>query len=277
MVAVLQSYFDDSQTDGRLWIVGGFAGYPNQWTFFEELWAALLAKHGVPYFHMREMGKPHGAFAKWHPPEDHQEELIAFFTDIVAAIQRPNLQLFGSAVYIPDLDRFNRDYGSNIKPYPLAAYACITELGHAYPSIPTTAVFDRVEKIDDKLKTARAYVETDFVDVAGVVTSAPLAPGLNSRKVPPLQAADFVAWETRRTHTTLQPWFGLPTRPQGERAELWKQFEDWCRKTSGRRYPIQRKSFESLIGSGMRIKFIVWDYDQISEVHKARRGIWEAA
>src|SRR5690242_19163323 len=78
LVAVLSGYFDDSQSTGDVWVVAGFVGYLNQWEHFEHLWGAALDRCEVPYFHMREMADPSGPFAKWLPPEDHQDEIISF-------------------------------------------------------------------------------------------------------------------------------------------------------------------------------------------------------
>jgi hypothetical protein len=144
VVALVSSYFDDSETLGDIWVVGGYAGYVNQWEHFDRLWVAALDTHGVPYFHMREMGKPNGKFAKWHPPEDHQDEVTAFFKDLVNAIRASGLRMFGSAIWFKDLERFNREKNIQIKPYPLAAYACLTQVAQYYSKLPNTTKASRL-------------------------------------------------------------------------------------------------------------------------------------
>jgi hypothetical protein len=59
-MAMIKAYFDDSQTSGRVWAVGGYGGQTFQWEGFEEKWASIFIKHGVPYFHMSEFGNPNG-------------------------------------------------------------------------------------------------------------------------------------------------------------------------------------------------------------------------
>jgi hypothetical protein len=277
VVALVSGSFDDSQTDGRLWALAGFVGYSNQWDFFEDKWRAVLKAHDVPYFHMREMGDPNGKFKKWYPAEEHQDEVTAFFKDMVKTIRDSHLRWFGSIVYLPDLERFNREKGLDLKPYPLAAYACLTEIGRSYNSIPVTAVFDRVEKVDSKLAAARAYAESDqflFPGISKLVTSTPLAAGLTSRDVPAMQAADFAVWEGRKAHLSFEPWVNQPDRPLGDREAQWENLKEWSRLNHGQDYPIQRKSLEALIDDGLRFKFIVWDHQQICQAHDARRGIW---
>jgi hypothetical protein len=195
LAAVINGYFDDSQSPGDIWVVAGFVGYINQWEHLERLWTAVLVAHDVPYFHMREMADPTGAFAKWHPPEDHYDEVAAFFRDLVGAIGKCNLQKFSSAVWLKDLERFNREKGLSLEPYPLAAYACTSYIGARYPKLPVTAFFDRVEKIESKLNTARAYVDSDqklWPGLCDFVTTVPFAKGLTSRTVPAMQPADFI-------------------------------------------------------------------------------------
>jgi hypothetical protein len=276
MLALINSYFDDSQTEGKIWVVAGYLGSASQWDSFERLWDEALRRHGVPYFHMREMAKPHGEFKKWHPPEDHQDEVVAFFKDLVKAIRESQLHMFGSAVWIKELARFNSEKNLKLEPYPLAAYACLSQMAHKH-ALPVTAIFDRVEKVDDKLAKARAYAESDrilFPGLCDFITSAPLAKGLTSKKVPALQAADFIAWEARKAYLTLQPWQSLPDRPLVDREEQWQHLGEWSRENTGQEYPIQRKSLEALIGDEMPINAVVWDYHQLCTTHDRRRGIW---
>jgi hypothetical protein len=270
LVALISGYFDDSQSVGDLWGISGYVGYVNQWEYLERLWNKAMADHGVPYFHMREMNDPSGPFAKWLPPEDHEAEVIAFFTDLVGAIRKCGLRMFASAVWIKDLDRFNGEKGILLEPYPLAAFACMSQMAFHYNNVPVTAVFDRVEKVDDKLQKARAYGE--WLRLCDLITSVPLAKGLTSRDVPAMQAADFIAWEFRKALFKMKPWQELSGRPLGDREAQWLHYMEWTRETTGRD-PFLRKSLDALIAE-MPTHAVVWDYHQISTTHDARGGIW---
>jgi hypothetical protein len=277
VVALVSSYFDDSETTGHIWVVGGYAGYTNQWDLFERFWDAALKTHGVPYFHMREMADPNGVFKKWHPPQDHQDEVEAFIKDLVKAIRASGLRMFGSAVWLKDLEQFNREKNVQIKSYPLAAYACLTQLAHHYERAPVTANFDRADKIDSKLVTARAYAESDkflFPGACDLVSSVPIPRGLTAKDIPPLQAADFGVWEARKGYLTIQPWQMISDRPLGDREAQWQHFKEWSRLTYDQEYPIQRKSLEALIEGNMPIKWVLWDYHQLCLTHAERRGVW---
>jgi hypothetical protein len=274
LVALISGYFDDSQEPGDLWVIAGDAGYVNQWKHLECLWNAVLAVHDVPYFHMREMPSRTGPFAKWLPPEDHQEEVIAFFKDLVGAIRKCGLHMVASAAWIKDVERFNRDKGLALAPYPLAAYTCMSLLALKY-DLPVTAIFDRADKVDSMLAKARGYANCDkhaHPGLCNVITSTPLAADLTARNVPAMQAADFIAWEVRKALFKMKSWQLREDRPLTDRVTQWHHFLDWTRESTGRD-PVLRKSLDALI-SEMPLNSIVWDYQQISTTHEARRGIW---
>jgi hypothetical protein len=63
-----KGYFDDTQTSGKVWGIGGYVGGHLHWDHFDAMWPMILSTHEVPYFHMREMADPNGVFSKWHPP-----------------------------------------------------------------------------------------------------------------------------------------------------------------------------------------------------------------
>ena len=54
-MVVVKGYADDTRQDGRSWVVTGYAANTLQWEFFEAEWPKMLARHGLPYVHMREM------------------------------------------------------------------------------------------------------------------------------------------------------------------------------------------------------------------------------
>lgn len=275
LLALISGYFDDSRKEGEILVLAGYVAYANQWDHFERLWSEVLAAHGVPYFHMREMAGPNGVFKKWHPPKEHQDEVLVFFKDLVSTIRRCGLQMFASAVWVKDLERLNTEKGIELEPYPLAAYSCLAQIAQKH-EISVTAVFDRIEKVDSKLVVARSYAESDrhlFPGLCDLITSVPLAKDLNSRRVPALQAADFIAWETRKLYEKMAPWQSSIDRPFSDREEQWRDYLDWNRETTGSEYPVLRGSLEALIDQ-TPIKAVVWDYHQLITTHDARRGIW---
>ena len=151
IMAAMVGYFDDSCTEGLVLTVAGLIGDERQWEQFDRTWPELLKRHDVPYFHMKEMVKPNGVFAKWLPPQDHAEERRAFFSDIVETISTCRFGAFGAIVRIGDLARFNADKGLSLDPYSLAVYACFLQIDRAYPSESVSLTFDRIEKVHSRL------------------------------------------------------------------------------------------------------------------------------
>jgi hypothetical protein len=247
LVALINGNFDDSEATGDLWVVAGYVGYANQWDYFERLWADALTRHGVPYFHMREMNRSSGPFAKWLPPQDHVEEVRAFFKDLVAAIRDSHLYMISSAVWIRDLDRFNQETGLSLQAYPLAAYGCMSCAAIKYENLPITAVFDRADKVKSKLETARKYADSDqiFPGLCDYIATVPLQEPLSNRDVPGLQAADFIAWEVRKAHFGMKEW-QLSERQVSDRWSQWEHFLEWTRQMTGAD-PVLRKSLDALI------------------------------
>jgi hypothetical protein len=86
IMAVIKGYFDDSRSDGRMWTVAGYVGNDDQWSRFQTAWPVVLAKHGVPYFHMNELNSPTGVYKKWHPLNTHQVEVDNFYQGLSRVI-----------------------------------------------------------------------------------------------------------------------------------------------------------------------------------------------
>lgn len=277
--ALISGNFDDSQSTGDVWTIAGYIGYSAQWDHFERLWNEALAQHGVPYFHMKEMADPSGPFAKWLPPRNHSDEVAAYFKDLVAAIKKCGLYMVASTVWLKDLERFNREVGAGLQAYPLAAHACLSMIAEKYddPLQPIMAVFDRVEKVDSKLATARSYLVGETFMYPGLcdhIASTWLPAAATSRDVPGLQAADLIAWEVRKAHLSMKEWQNLRGDGHSDRWAQWRDFTAYTREKTGED-PQIRKSLDALIsGDPKTMRTIVWDYMQLMDTHKARRGIW---
>jgi hypothetical protein len=271
-MAVFKGYFDDSQTTGETWALAGYVGADHRWEAFEAGWQAALDKHEVPYFHMKEMGKPNGEFKKWHPPQDHEPERAAFFSDLTGVIKRCKLEAFASIVRIGDLARFNSEFGLSLEPYPLAAFGCMVVLTNAYGRETMELWFDHVEKVEDKLAKAAVIADSDRLYAGDFdnMNRTGMAKG-TAKKVRAMQAADFAVWELRKHHLQLADWFGIEGKPiDAERR--WAHFQEWAQAKYGQRVPTMRKSAEALLKNG--INNLVWDYDQLKLAHELRGGVW---
>jgi hypothetical protein len=275
-MAMLKGYADDSRPNDRIWAVGGYLGHDLQWDAFEAAWPKMLAKHDVPYFHMREFGKPTGVYQKWWPPKDHHGEIAAFFADIVEVISHCWLRPYWSITRVNDLARFNAQNGLALEAYPLAAYGCMLGVGKDHLSgVTAEIVFDHVEKVSSKLATAAEYAENDtyYDTIHKMIVPVPLNRQLTFKDVMPLQAADFLIWEIQKNHLKIEDWFLVPDKPtdQDERSE---HMDKWSLEKYGAIRPPARKSLDALADHTAPGIGIIWDYDNLSVAHRLRRGRW---
>jgi hypothetical protein len=272
-----KGWFDDSQSTGEVWVLGGYMGSPIHWEVFDTYWPMALANSEVPYFHMREMADPKGPFAKWLPHADHRQEVDNFFSDMTKVISHANLHGFVCAVRLKDLARFNAETGLNLEPYPLAAYGCMLLVGKDYTGKPVEMVFDHVEKIKSKLAKAQEYADSDrYYGPDGVfskVAMTGLPEEITFRDIPALQAADFWAWEYRKSHLRLNEWWSLEDRPQDWGDEQWSHMDSWFKAKHGSWEAGTRKSLQALL---TRPNFtpMIWSYQELCEAHKVRGGVW---
>ena len=268
MVALVNGNFDDSQSTGDVWTIGGYAGYPNQWDLFEILWTAALDRHGVPYAHMKEMAELDGPFGKWLPGENYVEERAAYFRDLVAAIKKSMLYMTASTVWLKDLERFNRETGVGLEPYPLAAHACLSMIAERYSWEVVTVVFDRIEKVQSKLATAHSYLKGETFMYPGLcdhISTTWLPAPATSRDVPALQAADLIVWEVRKAHFGMKEWQNLRGDGHEDRWSAWQDYWEFTRRKTGED-PKIRKSLDALIeGDPRTMRTIVWDYMQLMQ------------
>jgi hypothetical protein len=276
-MASIKGYADDSRPNDRIWVVGGYAGHDLQWEQFEHDWPEMLEKHGVPYFHMREMGKPNGVYAKWHPFKEHQTEVAAFFADLTKVITDCWLRPYFAITRVKDLERFNAEHGLNLEPYSLAAYGCMLMIAKDHLRGATAEiVFDHVEKVTSRLARAFEYAETDshYSEVHKMVVPLPLNKSLTFKDVIPLQAADFLIWEMQKHHLgRLEEWFLIPDKPTDPDARD-AHMDQWSLEKFGVVRPPARKSLDVIVDNGAPPGAIVWDYDNIVSAHRLRCGRW---
>jgi hypothetical protein len=271
MAVVIKGYFDDSRSTAEgLWVVAGFVGFVDQWEEFEQDWRLLLDTHGIPYLHMKEMGKPGGVYKCWQPASEHYAEMAAFFGDVAKVIGRCNLEGFGGFTRTHDVDKFNAENNLCLEPYPLAVYGSLIALWKRHEREPIELLFDHVEQVQSKLCRAKQYADSDqnYANDFDAIQMIPLNKRRTFKDVVELQIADFLAWEWRKLHLDREGWWAKTDKPTGWDAR-WNDFEAWMEREK----PRTRKSILALMERANFTGFI-WDYDHLCEAHKLRGGVW---
>jgi Protein of unknown function (DUF3800) len=208
---VIEAYFDDSgkQSDSRYVCIAGFLAHISYWSDFVVRWDHLLLKHGIPYLHMKELMTSNGEFESIGIEQRH-----AIINESIKIIKDTMLIGFGAAVdanYWNTLTRkFQKQYGNaqefcferilrliqnRINRSGNRDYVSVTFDHDMELSKPRLTRYDNILKRDD-------WARERFVSICFA----------NSKGYKPLQAADILAWETRKRLENLysggKPTFG---------------------------------------------------------------------
>lgn len=197
---VFEAYFDDSGKESdpshRFIVMAGYIAIDSVWHQFQQVWSHLLAKHGLPHLHMRTImgdAKARG----WD-----QAKLNSVLSEFIMATKiGPGVLGFGVAV---DADSWRALPPEERNLYGDAQEFCFERTielvlsrlkfsSQIPPMIRMTFDQDfeyagRRISILNKLKRRSEAFRTKVLDISFG----------NSDFFFPLQAADMLAWETRR-------------------------------------------------------------------------------
>jgi hypothetical protein len=280
LMAVLKGWFDESGNSHPDMNVSSFAGYISSvdtWNQFEPLWQKVLDDFEVPYFHGREFGPSIGPFAKWKGKE-HEPTRIAFIQRLTKAVSDSGTDIVGvaGAVFLGDLDHFNKTHKQAIEPYSFCMSACLMEL------------FNRIWKTEDRVEAvcgtidrghlridkAFGYLSHDpfYSQCEKFITMIPLCKGIEDLNVLQLQFADFAAWEVRQFNERRSDW--LKDTPNEDEQTFFNWFK-WVHATS--KTPIhfsgERQSAISLVRAAP-LQGRTWTYNAIVDLDDKRGHIW---
>ena len=197
---MIEAYFDDSGKESdashRFVVIAGYmAGGPGPWDRFSQYWRHLLIKHELPYIHMREVL----GFAKkrgWDA-----QKLNGVLREFIGAIKDADLIGFGIGV---DANEWRALPKSQRKVFGNAQEFCcsrifrrivdrLTESG--FPDELLSITFDRDWEFARQRLNVVEHVARFAPPIRKNLAQLSFA---NSAVFYPLQAADLLAWETRR-------------------------------------------------------------------------------
>jgi hypothetical protein len=194
---VLQCFFDDSGKESdhthRFVVMAGYMA--GDWGGFHLAWRSLLLKHGLPYIHMKEivgMAQQKG----WTLPT-----LNEVLREFVVAIKQSNLVGFGVGV---DMDAWRLLPKETTKRLGVAqVFCCSRVLRRVLDHLQMAAFANESIGItfDQDFEFARqrlSLFENIWKQQPIVRERVAQLSFAASRHFYPLQAADLLAWETRR-------------------------------------------------------------------------------
>jgi hypothetical protein len=189
---MISAYFDESGTDrpkATALVVGGYVGPASLWSAFSQIWAGVLAREGVSAYHATDLEFPcHQEFEGWE-----LARAIQFRQALIDAFVIPADCPLAAGIRYTDFERDEQLKGIVRSPYTLCAMYCVLNAvdwarasGYGEPLV---FVFEKGGPAPGEL--------TDFMDALSETEPLVTTPAFRDRRrVLPLQAADFNAYES---------------------------------------------------------------------------------
>lgn len=237
-------YLDDSGKEsdprGQYVVMAGYLATDSHWSFFQGAWVHLLLKHKIDHIHMRHLIPLQGVYNDLGWNTAKRDEVLA---DFIGAIKNADLIGFGVAIdavayrsILPEA--FRKKEGD-------AQQFCFLRIARMLANRMKRAGLDDFLALtfdtDREFAAARfrLFLEIWNRDPEARVYLASIA-FADVLKYPQLQAADMLAWESRKDliqqtggHESTGRWKDLftafPGRPLDYDGELWDEVE--IRKT----------------------------------------------
>ncbi len=181
--------------------VAGWVGLAAQWDTFSIDWRLRLAKAGLTKFHASEFFTGNDQFAGWNSKE-REGERKNLLRDLIQIVDHGALYSFICIVHVPGWRVVNQEYCLEeryLRPYPLAGRT-IVKMARNW--------WDRRGNKADEIK----YVfDRDFEDWGMLCDRLKLDLGIlpvpaDSSNVRPIQAADWLAYESSKEAPQYDDW-----------------------------------------------------------------------
>lgn len=189
---MLQAYIDDSKTDGKLFVLGGYIARAEAWAEFSDEWAAELERNGIVEFKMTKMIA--------HP--ERSQKFYRIIEKHVLGAVSVTLPLAHIEAALEGLVWPYHSEGRHVlrSPYWIAFQAMIQGLASNAASMKLTEPVDFIFDEQSEVKHVEG-VWDDFKrmvppEVLAFVGDRPIWRPSTTYK--PLQAADLYAWWIRR-------------------------------------------------------------------------------
>lgn len=196
-MAWLTAYFDAAgHPDGKhALIVGGYIASVPQWLRFERAWNAALRRAGLDQFHMTDFMACAKGYENWKGRKTEQDELLEKLVRITKSHVRHS---FSTIILLDAWAEVNRMYALNenhCTPYALGGFFTVNKaMGWLTRRDGSTSITQFIFEDGDKHKGDFIWMMDQFVKPNKKLMT-PIKPHFMPKKLPPLQAADFVLWE----------------------------------------------------------------------------------
>jgi len=200
-MTVLASYFDDSGSEGLgpVFVLSGYVAPLDKWRQFSREWSAALSeKPAIAYLKMRHANSLRGEFWGW--PADARNAKLDRLSEVI--INNVSLGVT-SAVFWEDWLKVTAEFPDiPLVPYDFLYHGTMAVTTHfVMKNFPKRSkidfIFDEQEgagvRAASSFALAKRWMEPRELEVlAGCPTQG------DEKVLLPLQAADLIAWQTRR-------------------------------------------------------------------------------
>jgi hypothetical protein len=200
-LAVLIAYLDESgDVDTPLLTIAGYLSNEHKWKRFEREWRKCLKEYGVSYLHMREFTQSRNEFKDW--PESKRRAFVKQITWIIKSAVMFRVGIVVPCAYYRDTVGKVEPQNTQLTPFWCCFVSCISAI----------LVYCKNNGIRDDLALAFDENNQPSRHAAGYYASLKELPDIENRhqlvsltfaddkKVPPLQAADLLAYELNKYH-----------------------------------------------------------------------------
>ena len=195
---MLAAYFDESANPtGEIFTLAGWVAVPSAWDHLSDEWRLMIkeAPHAISAFHMKHIAQRTGEYSDEHGwAKSERTALVTRATDIVLDAAT-NVRMFGvGCTFVP----FGLRPTLSVRARYMICYQTVMwQVLQAFPiESGIDFIFDEKEKVRKHVQAhfyrAKAALPAGLRDRLGAVSFA------DDTKVPPLQAADLLAYERRK-------------------------------------------------------------------------------
>jgi hypothetical protein len=194
---MIEAFFDDSgkQADSPFVCIAGFLAHCSYWYRFVEQWNPLLQRYGITNLHMKELMSSNGEFKEFSP--EQRNKLIV---EVMQIIKANELCGFGAAV---DAKYWNTLPKEIKKKYGNAEEFCFQRILRMMRDYMVSC--NETDHVSITFDHDQEFSNPRLTRFNNITKRDPLARErfisicfARTRPYPPLQAADVLAWETRK-------------------------------------------------------------------------------
>ncbi len=201
-MALLAAYLDEAGTHGgsRLVNVAGAIASVPQWTNFTKKWKRQIALHNLSFFHMTDFVTGRGPYRGW---DEHKKKQVLLA--LIQIIKDHVRYLVGNAVSPED---FDAAYAKHPTPciknaYHFCAVMTLPTVGYwklaSTKRPPVDLIFESGNKLFDQyFRLIQKDFSNDMARESYGIKSLSLG---DKKEMPPLQAADIIAYGGYKCHT----------------------------------------------------------------------------